>query len=139
MGKLTKQRFAGEFELNGEINVTPFIDVMLVLLLVFMIAAPLSTVNLPIELPTSSAQVAPPLEQPVTISVQRDLTLYLGESPVLASDLPAALASQGATASTTVFLNVDKQVSYGDMIGLLDTLRKANYTQVSLVGLESKN
>lgn len=139
MAKVTKYRSAGEFEPNGEINVTPFIDVMLVLLLVFMIAAPLSTVNLPIELPSSSAQVAPPPHKPVTISVQHDLTLYVGDAPVQEQDLAAALAAQGATATTTVFLNVDKRVNYGDMIGLLDTLRKANYTQVSLVGLENSN
>lgn len=139
MAKLTKHRSGGEFEPNGEINVTPFIDVMLVLLLVFMIAAPMSTVSLPLELPAASAQAAPPPDPPVTVSVQRDLTLYVGDARVPAADLPAALAARGATPSTTVFLKVDKHVGYGEMMGVLDALRRASYTQVALVGLEGGN
>src|ERR1700741_1561042 len=80
-----------EFAEAHEINVTPFIDVMLVLLIIFMVAAPLSTVDLPIDLPSSTAQPQKKPDKPPYVSVKPDLTLWIGEKPVKRADLIAAL------------------------------------------------
>jgi biopolymer transport protein ExbD len=121
-----------------EINVTPFIDVMLVLLIIFMIAAPLSTVDVAVDLPTSSAQSTPPPEKPVNLTLKSDLSLLIDAQPLARGDLAAALdrASNGDRAGR-VFLRADKSVAYGDVMALMDDLRAAGYLKVGLVGIES--
>jgi biopolymer transport protein ExbD/biopolymer transport protein TolR len=119
-----------------EINVTPFIDVMLVLLIIFMVAAPLATVSVPVQLPASSAQAAPAENAPVYVTVQADLSLRVGEAPVARDGLASALRS--ATHSDTsqrLYLRADQRVSYGDLMATLDALRSAGYLKVALVGL----
>ena len=74
-----------------EINVTPFIDVMLVLLIIFMVAAPLATVSVPVQLPASNASATPPEQAPVYVTVQADLSVRVGEQPVAREGLAAAL------------------------------------------------
>jgi len=120
-----------------EINVTPFIDVMLVLLIIFMVAAPLATVSVPVQLPASSAQVAPAENAPVYVTVQADLSLRVGEAPVARDGLASALrsATHGDT-SQRLYLRADQRVSYGDLMATLDALRSAGYLKVALVGLE---
>jgi len=120
-----------------EINVTPFIDVMLVLLIIFMVAAPLATVSVPVQLPASSAQAAPAENAPVYVTVQADLSLRVGEAPVARDGLAYALrsATHGDT-SQRLYLRADQRVSYGDLMATLDTLRSAGYLKVALVGLE---
>ncbi|WP_343652559.1 TonB system transport protein ExbD [Stenotrophomonas sp.] len=120
-----------------EINVTPFIDVMLVLLIIFMVAAPLATVSVPVQLPTSSAQAAPSEQAPVYVTVQADLSLRVGEQAVTREGLAAAL--QAATKGDTgqrIHLRADTQVAYGELMATLDALRAAGYLKVALVGLE---
>lgn len=121
-----------------EINVTPFIDVMLVLLIIFMVAAPLATVNVPLDLPVSSAQVQEPPREPVVVSLRADLQVFIGEQPVerdaLATRLEAALA--GAH-DERIFLRADKGVPYGDLMALMDQLRKNGYLKVALVTLDT--
>jgi biopolymer transport protein ExbD len=121
-----------------EINVTPFIDVMLVLLIIFMIAAPLSTVDVAVDLPTSSAQSNPPPEKPVTLTLKSDLSLLVDGQQLSRSNLAAALdrASNGDRARR-VFLRADKSVAYGEVMALMDDLRAAGYLKVGLVGIES--
>jgi biopolymer transport protein ExbD len=121
-----------------EINVTPFIDVMLVLLIIFMIAAPLSTVDVAVDLPTSSAQPSPPPEKPVTLTLKPDLSLLVDGQQLSRSNLAAALdrASNGDRARR-VFLRADKSVAYGEVMALMDDLRAAGYLRVGLVGIES--
>ncbi|OYU41231.1 MAG: TonB system transport protein ExbD [Pseudorhodobacter sp. PARRP1] len=122
----------------AEINVTPFIDVMLVLLIVFMVAAPLSTVDVPLNLPPSSAEAAPRPEDPVWLSLAPDLTLTLGNQPLTRSDLQAALDAQTkGKRNVPVFLRADRVVPYGDLMSVLDQLRSAGYLNVALVGLQS--
>jgi biopolymer transport protein ExbD len=127
-----------EIDETHEINVTPFIDVMLVLLIIFMITAPLSTVDVAVDLPTSSAQPAPPPEKPVTLSLKSNLSLLVNGQPLSRGDLPAALdrASNGDRARR-VFLRADKSVAYGEVMALMDDLRAAGYLKVGLVGIES--
>lgn len=122
-----------------EINVTPFIDVMLVLLIIFMVAAPLSTVDLPIDLPTSTAlpQKKPP--KPTYVTIKADLSIAIGESAVkrveLAQRLDAA-ANADEGRNRRIFLRADRSVPYGEMMDVLEILRAGGYMKVALVALE---
>lgn len=121
-----------------EINVTPFIDVVLVLLIVFMVAAPLSTVDLPVDLPTSSAQPQQRPDKPVYVSIKSDLAVAIGETPVKRSDLVATLNASDIKKDQRIYLRADRAVSYGDMMDVLELLRLGGYTKVALVALEGK-
>jgi biopolymer transport protein ExbD len=121
-----------------EINVTPFIDVILVLLIIFMIAAPLSTVDIAVDLPTSNAEPQPPPEEPITLTLKSDLSLVIDDEPLARGALASALdrASNG-DAERRVFLRADRNVAYGDLMALMNDLRAAGYLKIGLVGLES--
>jgi biopolymer transport protein ExbD len=120
-----------------EINVTPFIDVILVLLIIFMVAAPLSTVDLPIDLPSSTANPQKPPDKPVYVTIKSDLEVALGETPVKRVDLVQRLDAFPNTAKDKrIFLRVDRMVAYGEMMSVLDVLRAGGYTKVALVALE---
>jgi biopolymer transport protein ExbD len=127
-----------ELEENHEINVTPFIDVILVLLIIFMVAAPLSTVDVNVDLPTSTAAPAPRPEKPLFLSVKSDLGLALGENPVSRADLQAALdAATQSDREERIFVRADKIVSYGDVMEVMNLLRAAGYLKIGLVGLDA--
>jgi biopolymer transport protein ExbD len=120
-----------------EINVTPFIDVMLVLLIIFMVAAPLATVDIAVNLPASTAEPQPRPEQPIYLSVKSDLTLALGDTPVARELLSGTLdAAAKGDKDTRIFLRADKAVPYGEMMEVMNLLRTAGYLKVALVGLE---
>ncbi|HCV64511.1 MAG: TonB system transport protein ExbD [Serratia proteamaculans] len=120
-----------------EINVTPFIDVMLVLLIIFMVAAPLATVDIRVDLPASSAKPQPRPEKPVFLSVKADKQLYVGEQAVSADQLTSVLDQRTqANKETTIFFQADKTVDYETLMNVMDTLRKAGYLKVGLVGME---
>jgi biopolymer transport protein ExbD len=120
-----------------EINVTPFIDVMLVLLIIFMVVAPLSTVDVPVELPVSAAQPAAKPDQPLYVTLKADLSLAVGNEMVLWGSLGQALDAQtSGDRNKRLFLRADKAVPYGELMRLMDTLRAAGYLKVALVGLE---
>jgi biopolymer transport protein ExbD len=121
----------------SEINVTPFIDVILVLLIVFMVAAPLSTVDVAVNLPGSSAPVAERPQDPLWLTFTADRALLLDTDPVDTATLAAALdARTGGNRDTAVYLRADRSVDYGALMGVLDALRNAGYLKVALVGLE---
>ena len=121
-----------------EINVTPFIDVMLVLLIIFMIAAPLATVDISVDLPASTAQVQPRPERPLFLTLKSDLTLALGDTPVARASLAPALdEATGGDRSQRVFLRADKAVNYGDLTQVMNLLRAAGYLKVALVALQT--
>ena len=121
-----------------EINVTPFIDVMLVLLIIFMVAAPLSTVDLPVDLPTSTAQPIKKPDKPTYVTIAADLALSLDESPVKRVDLVQALDARPSDQGRErrIFLRADKAVPYGELMDVLERLRKGGYLKVALVTLE---
>lgn len=123
---------------NHEINVTPFIDVMLVLLIIFMVAAPLATVDIKVDLPASTAKPAPRPEKPVFLSVKADQNLYVGDDKVDRAHLGQILdARTKGNKDTTIFFQADKGVDYGDLMEVMNTLRGAGYLKVGLVGLET--
>ena len=115
----------------------PFIDVMLVLLIIFMVAAPLSTVDLPIDLPTSTATPQKKPEKPTYVSIKPDLALALGETPVKRVDLVRALdAMPDASKDRFIFLRADRAVPYGEMMDVLEILHAGGYAKIKLVALE---
>jgi biopolymer transport protein ExbD len=120
-----------------EINVTPFIDVMLVLLIIFMVAAPLSTVDVAVDLPVSSAKPQPRPEKPLFLTIKADLSLAIGNDAI-----PRAQIAQFIDAATEndrqkrIFLRADKTVAYGELMRVMNLLRAAGYLKVALVGLE---
>ncbi len=120
-----------------EINVTPFIDVMLVLLIIFMVAAPLATVDVPVNLPGSQAEPQPKPEQPLFLTLQADLSVAVGDVPVAREALAAELDrhTQGRR-DEPLFLRADRTVDYGELMALMDLLREAGYLKLALVGLE---
>jgi len=120
-----------------EINVTPFIDVMLVLLIIFMVAAPLATVDILVNLPSSTAQPQPRPDKPLYLTVKPDLSLTLGEEAVVREGLRGALErATNGDKDMRIFLRADKIVPYGDVMDVMNLLRAAGYFKVALVGLE---
>ena len=121
-----------------EINVTPFIDVMLVLLIIFMIAAPLATVDIAVDLPASTAQQSPRPDKPLFVTLKPDMSLTVGDEAVTRDTLAAALdRATGGDKSQRVFVRADKAVAYGDLMSSMNALRDAGYLHVALVGLEA--
>jgi biopolymer transport protein ExbD len=126
-----------DFGETHEINVTPFIDVILVLLIIFMVAAPLSTVDLPIELPTSSATPQKKPDKPTYVSIKPDLTLAIGEDLVKRGSLVSSLDGLAdMNKDRYVFLRADRAVPYGELMDVMEILRAGGYTKLKLVALE---
>ncbi len=120
-----------------DINVTPFIDVMLVLLIIFMVAAPLATVDIRVDLPNSSAPAQPRPDKPLYLSVKGDKQLFIGEQPITLQTLAETLNQQTqGNKDTTIFFQADKTVDYETLMSVMDNLRKAGYFKVGLVGVE---
>jgi biopolymer transport protein ExbD len=131
----------GDEELSDvhEINVTPFIDVILVLLIIFMIAAPLATVDISVDLPAANAERTPRPEKPLFLTLKSDLTVSLDNDAVNRAGLAAALdRATAGDKQQRVFLRADKTVPYGELMSLMNELRGAGYLHVALVGLEAE-
>jgi biopolymer transport protein ExbD len=127
----------GDFGETHEINVTPFIDVILVLLIIFMVAAPLSTVDLPIDLPSSTATPQKKPDKPTYVSIKPDLALAIGETPVKRVDLVRILDTMADSSKDRfIFLRADRSVPYGEMMDVLEILRAGGYSKIKLVALE---
>ena len=130
---------SGEDDLadNHEINVTPFIDVMLVLLIIFMVAAPLSTVDVAVDLPVSTAKAQSRPERPVFLTIKADHSLALGNNTIPPGGLAGAIdAATQMDRQQRLFLRADKSVPYGELMRVMNQLRSAGYLKVALVGLE---
>jgi biopolymer transport protein ExbD len=126
-----------DFAETHDINVTPFIDVILVLLIIFMVAAPLSTVDLPIDLPSSTATPQKKPDKPTYVSIKPDLAVAIGENPVKRVDLVRSLdAMSDVNKDRPIFLRADRAVPYGEMMDVLEILRAGGYTKIKLVALE---
>lgn len=122
-----------------DINVVPFIDVMLVLLITFMVAAPLATVDIPVNLPSSNAQPEQRPDKPIYLTVKADLSLAIGDDAIARGALAGALdAATGGNKDDRIFLRADRTVPYGDVMQVMNDLRAARYLKVALVGLEMR-
>ena len=121
-----------------EINVTPFIDVILVLLIIFMVAAPLSTVDVSVDLPASTAQPVPRPDKPLFLTLKADNTLTLGNDVVPRDGVGAALDKVAdGDKDKRIFVRADKVASYGDVMDVMNLLRGAGYLKIGLVGLDA--
>lgn len=123
---------------NHEINVTPFIDVMLVLLIIFMVAAPLATVDVNVDLPASTAKPSERPAEPIYLTVKEDKSLALGNEVVSRQTLGQSLdrVTEGDK-QARIFLRADKAVDYGSFMEVMNLLRDSGYLKIALVGLET--
>jgi biopolymer transport protein ExbD len=138
MAARLNESFGDDLEEAHEINVTPFIDVMLVLLIIFMVAAPLATVDVNVDLPGSTATPAPRPETPLFLTLKQDLSLALGNESVSREAFGAVLdARTNGDRETRIFLRADKSVGYGDLMEVMNLLSASGYLKVALVGLET--
>lgn len=132
-----KIRHDDELIENHEINVTPFIDVMLVLLIIFMVAAPLATVDIKIDLPAATIEPQPKPDKPIYLTIKADHSLALGNNLVAIESLPVALHGETkGNIDKVIFLRADKSVDYDTLMSVMDKLRETGYLKVALVALE---
>jgi biopolymer transport protein TolR len=118
----------------SDINVTPLVDVMLVLLIVFMVAAPLMTTGVPIELPKTTANPLPTPSEPLTISVQADRKVFIDKSEIALGDLAAKLQSLAKNGNQEqLMVRGDTNVPYGAIMEVMGVLNSAGFTKISLV------
>jgi biopolymer transport protein ExbD len=120
-----------------EINVTPFIDVMLVLLIIFMVAAPLTTVDIAVDLPAATAQPQQKPDRPIYVTIKNDLSIALGDQPVTREAFGSTLMSAvEGDKEARIFLRADKSVAYGELMDVMNLLRSVGFLKVALVGLD---
>ncbi|MDO1559575.1 ExbD/TolR family protein [Brevundimonas sp. 2R-24] len=119
----------------SEINVTPLVDVMLVLLIIFMVAAPLLTVGVPVELPKTDAGAVADAEEPLTVSIRRDGSIFVQEDPATLDQLtPRLLAMSGGEAGERpVFVRADGQASYETVAQVMARLSTQGFTKLNLI------
>ena len=135
-GRSSGRRGRGARAPMAEINVTPLVDVMLVLLIIFMVAAPLLKAGVPVELPESRAKALAEDKEQVTISMARDGAVYLDDAPVAPGELADRLAglprdAQGNPPQVT--LRADRGLDYGSVMGVMGELNRAGFNAISLV------
>ena len=129
---------SGAYRPVSDINVTPLVDVMLVLLIVFMVAAPLMTVGVPLDLPEAKAPAVQMPKDPLVVSLNAEGAIFVGETPVSVSELPARLtALWQADAQARVYIKGDRRVDYGRMMDLMSTVQAAGFLHVSLLAEDS--
>jgi biopolymer transport protein ExbD len=127
-------------EANSEINVTPFVDVMLVLLIIFMVAAPLASVSVKVELPEAVAKASPNPPKPVYISIQKDGATYIGDKPVDVEDIGKTLKENVGRRDPTkerIFIRADQQTHYRDFLEVMNKLQDNGFYSVALIGKDN--
>jgi biopolymer transport protein ExbD len=129
-------------EANSEINVTPFVDVMLVLLIIFMVAAPLASVTVKVVLPPAVAKTSTNPPKPVYISIQPDGSLFIGDFrtdlATLGEDLRKAIGNKRNPEKERIFIRADTNVLYGDFMGVMNMLQDNGFYSVALIGEDKK-
>lgn len=126
-----------QVEQNSEINVTPFVDVMLVLLIIFMVAAPLATVSIEVKLPTAVAKPRPNPPTPIYISIKPGGDVFIGDNPTDLATMGDDLRKQIRTRNPgkeRIFIRADKLVRYGEFMQVMNTLQDNGFYSVALVG-----
>jgi biopolymer transport protein ExbD len=127
-----------DLEAKAEINVTPFVDVMLVLLIIFMVAAPLASVTVEVVLPPAVAKASPNPPKPVYISIQPNGRIYIQDFPsdlaTLGDDLRSNLGQKRNPGKERIYIRADKDVMYGDFMGVMNMLQDNGFYSVALVG-----
>lgn len=122
-----------------EINVTPFIDVVLVLLIIFMVAAPLATVSVPVDLPSAATTEQTPPEDPIYLTLQEDNSLLVGETAITDEQLSARLEQEtNGDKQQRIYVRADKALDYGSVMALLSRLQTLGYAQAALVGMDQE-
>ena len=133
-GGRRRGRRGGKSAPMSEINVTPMVDVMLVLLIIFMVAAPLMTVGVPIELPQTQARQMNTEQKPITISVTNEGAIFLGDTPVLLGDLIAQVNAQAVNGTEDrVYVRGDLAANYGAVMQVMGALSGAGYSKIGLI------
>jgi len=128
------------FPVMSEINVTPFIDVMLVLLIIFMVVAPLSTTNVSVKLPSIEKKIEPVTGSPLTVTIKENGDVYIMDEKIVMSDFSNALIKEvGVKKDKQVFLRADKNVNYGEIMTLMNNIQKIGVNNVALVAMDSGN
>ena len=121
-------------KLMSEINVTPLVDVMLVLLIIFMITAPLLTTGVSVDLPTTESQVLPGQDEPLTIAINKKKEIFIGNDIIKAETLVIKLdAIAGLSKKSRIFIRADEQLAYGDVMKLMTIITNAGYNKVALL------
>lgn len=141
MGPVQSSRGRRKRAPMSEINVTPFVDVMLVLLIIFMVTAPLLVAGVPINLPDSRAKALDQGEKPVQISLDTDGRLFIDTKEVRPADLPArlsAIKSSGDAQGPQVYLRADRGLDYGEVMRVMGEINRAGLTRVALVTTEDQ-
>jgi TonB system transport protein ExbD (group 1) len=135
--RLGSKSSGDDLEIQHEINVTPFIDVILVLLIIFMVAAPLATVDIGVNLPGSTAPEQPRPDKPIFLTIKSDMTLLVGETTVPREQLGSVLDTVTSNhKAETIFIRADKTVDYAGLMSVMNSLRDGGYLKLALVGLE---
>ena len=125
---------AARYQPMSEINVTPFVDVMLVLLVVFMITAPLLTVGVEIDLPKAESEAISGDDEPLTVSIDAEGQLFLQESQIEIDELgPKLIAITGENPEARIFIRGDKAIDYGRVMQVMSTINMAGFTKVALI------
>jgi TonB system transport protein ExbD (group 1) len=129
-------------EANAEINVTPFVDVMLVLLIIFMVAAPMAAVSVKVALPTAVAKASPNPPKPIYISLQSNGRIFVQDNQTdlatLGDELRSALGAKRNPEKERIFIRADKDVLYGDFMGVMNMLQDNGFYSVALVGEDKR-
>jgi TonB system transport protein ExbD (group 1) len=123
---------------NSDINVTPFVDIMLVLLIIFMVAAPLATVDVKVDLPRSAAKPEPNPDDPIFISIKPTRQVYIGNNEVSLGSLGVLLLERAAgNRETRVYIRADKTVRYKEVLRVIDVIQQQGFYKAALVGEDS--
>lgn len=133
-GRAGKWRHGRPRRQMGEINVTPFVDVMLVLLIVFMVTAPMLTMGVSVDLPKAASSPMPGQDEPLSVSIDATGAIYLQETAIELDQLaPRLVAITGQNAEARIFVRGDRAIDYGRVMAVIGTLNQAGFTKVALL------